>query len=151
MKKTLPPLLGLACLSLVACGSEPQQPSEQIIVREPGEAAPATTEAPAQAGEAGMAVFEVNCSVCHAVEPDASSGIGPNLHDVVGRMAGSRDDFEYSGAMANSGIVWSVGEIEAYIANPERKLPGTSMAGVLVSDPEDRSAITAYLAGLGSE
>lgn len=89
--------------------------------------------------------------MCHSVEPDAASSIGPNLHGIVGRAAGALDDFAYSGAMSASGITWNKNEIEEYIANPNQKLPGTIMAGVLVTNSDDRAAISDYLASFSEE
>jgi len=34
--------------------------------------------------------------------------VGPNLHDVVGRRAGTSEGFRYSEALAQSGIVWAM-------------------------------------------
>lgn len=156
MRVTHLPLISLACLGLAACGSDPAEgPAEQIVVKEPGEAdaaaAPAAAEPADDVATAGLAAFEANCAVCHGVEAGEASGIGPNLHGVVGRPAASLDDFAYSEAMAASGITWSADAIEDYIANPTERLPGTSMAGVLVSDAGDRAPIVGYLATLGSD
>src|SRR5712675_1779837 len=43
----------------------------------------------------GKQVFQA-CAACHSDKPDA---LGPNLAGVIGRKAGSRDDFRYSNAM----------------------------------------------------
>ncbi len=156
MRITTLPLIAIATLATAACGSsEPEGPVEQIVVREPGET-PAASEAAPEGGETdllalGETAFAANCVVCHSIDADGASGIGPNLYGVVGRVAGALDNFAYSDAMTGSGITWSAGEIDAYIANPTQKLPGTSMAGVLVTDAEDRSAITAYLGSQSGE
>ncbi|AWW72924.1 hypothetical protein CD351_00615 [Erythrobacter sp. KY5] len=146
----------IAAMSLSACGSaEPEGPEEQIIVRDRGapDVLAADTGSPMQTGmiAAGKTVFEANCAICHTVDAGTTSGIGPGLNGVVGRSAASLDDFAYSSAMQASGITWTTSEIDAYIANPTAKLPGTSMAGVMVTDAQDRSAITAYLESLGSD
>lgn len=148
--------IAIAAMTLNACGSpEPEGPTEQIIVRDRGapNAVATGTEAPIEAGlmTVGKTAFEANCAVCHAVDAGASSGIGPSLNGVVGRPAASLDDFAYSNAMQASGITWTTGEIDAYIANPTAMLPGTSMAGVMVTNAQDRNAITAYLESLGSD
>lgn len=141
-------LLVLATLSLAACGSKAESPVEQIVVRKPGEAAAAAI--PAAADDLltkGKAAF-ATCAACHAAEPDAASGVGPNLHGVVGRKAGSLAGFAYSDAMAKSGITWTEGELEAFLANPSGKVPGTSMAAGQVGDASRRAAIIAYLVSL---
>ena len=156
MQKPILPALALSFLALSACGSpEPQGPTEQIVVREPGEPVPATDAPAATSGidlaTAGATAFDANCAACHSLDAGEGSGIGPNLHGVIGRAAGSLEDFAYSDAMAASDITWTTSEIEPYIANPVAKVPGTSMAGIMITDPEDRSAITAYLANEVSE
>jgi len=67
---------------------------------------------------------------------------------VVGRPAGSVARFGYSEAMAKSGITWTEAELEAFLANPAAKIPGTAMAAGQVGDAQRRAAIIAYLASL---
>jgi cytochrome c len=142
-------LLACATLALAACGSKAEDPVEQIVVRKPGETA-AAAAVPAVAGDLlakGKAAFAA-CSSCHAVEAGAAAGIGPNLNGVVGRKAGSLAGFAYSEAMAKSGITWTEDELNAFLANPSGKVPGTAMAAGKVADAERRAAVVAYLASL---
>lgn len=143
-------VMAAAALLLSACGSKAEDPVEQIVVRQPGStAAPGATASsaandPVTAGKVAFAT----CAACHAVEPGNASGSGPGLHGVVGRAAGSVAGFAYSEAMAKSGITWTAGELDAFLANPAGKVPGTAMVAGQVSDPERRAAIIAYLASL---
>lgn len=141
-------LLALATLALSACGSKAEDPVEQIVVRKPGEsAAAASTPVADDLLAKGKAAFAA-CSSCHAVVPGAAAGIGPNLHGVVDRKAGSLAGFAYSEAMTKSGITWSEAELNAFLANPAGKVPGTAMAAGRVADAERRTAVVAYLASL---
>lgn len=146
-------ILGVSALTmaLAACGSDPApDPVEKIVVREPGEAAkPAgtPTEAASDLVAAGKAAF-ATCSGCHVAEQGAVSMAGPNLYGVVGRKAGSLDDFAYSDALANSDITWDIASLDRFLANPDGYVPGTSMAAGAVSDAETRAAIVAYLKSL---
>lgn len=141
-------LTSLMALALTACGSSDNEAPEQAestasaTVPE-AEAAPASD--PIAAGKAAFAV----CSACHAVVADAPTGIGPNLLGVVGRKAASLEGFSYSEALSTSGITWTEEELDAFLANPGAKVPGTKMVGGMTADPERRSAIIAYLASLG--
>jgi cytochrome c len=141
-------LIAAAALTLSACGSKTEPPVEQIVVRQPGAAATsATTSLGGDVVAAGKAAFAA-CAACHAVEAGKASGIGPNLHGVTGRKAGSLAGFAYSPALAKSGLTWTAAELDAFIANPTGKVPGTSMAAGAVSDAKRRAAIVAYLGSL---
>lgn len=137
----------ISAIALTACGSQPAPaPTEQIIVRAPGEAAivavSATKETAAES--AGKTAFAV-CVVCHSVDAGAPASIGPNLYGVVGRAAGSAEGFGFSEALKSSGISWTEAELDAFIADPTGKVPGTTMATGAVSDNARRKAIINYL------
>lgn len=142
-------LLASLALPLGACGSDPEGPVEQIVVREPGEAEvpPAADTAGTDMVAAGQAAFAA-CAACHSVEPGGASGVGPNLAGVVGRKAGSLEGFTYSDAMKNSGITWTDAELDSFIADPAAKVPGTSMTAGAISDAGQRKAVIAYLASI---
>jgi cytochrome c len=75
---------------------------------------------------AGRAAF-VACASCHQLGPSARAGFGPQLNGIFGRRAGSTPDFRYSAAMRGSKIVWTEQTLTAFIKDPERTVPGTSM------------------------
>lgn len=139
---------------LTACGSDPAPgPTEQIIVREPGETVtaevvvdPITSAANPEAAiiTQGKAAFGT-CAGCHAVDKDAAAMVGPHLHGVVGRKAAALEDYGYSDALVNSGLTWTPEELDKYLANPVTAVPGTSMMAGGVTDPQRRAAIIAYL------
>jgi len=111
-------------------------------------AAPAS----AQDGDplAGEKVFK-KCAACHAVEIDAKSKVGPNLHGVVGRTTGTVPDFKYSDAMAQAGAdghVWTPEEIALFVENPKKAMPGTKMTFAGLKKPEERADVVAYLVSL---
>jgi len=84
------------------------------------------------------------CRACHKVEKDAKSGIGPNLHGVFGRPAASVPGFNYSPAMKASKLKWDDKTLDAYLASPMKKVPGSRMP-IATPDPAKRAAIIAYL------
>ncbi len=145
-------LTGMMLAGLAACGSPADEPAEQIVVSEPGSSAAKPEDAQGNAPTASLAVAGkaafAACVACHQVTAGAPSGIGPNLNGVVGRAAGSLAGYGYSSAMKASGITWTEAELDQYLTNPAKKVPGTSMAVAGISDAEKRAAITAYLASL---
>lgn len=140
-----------ACLLTVmvtACGSS-EQPEvvEQIVVREPGDPTPAPADLTGDVVAMGEDAFQV-CTGCHTVEAGAPSAAGPNLHGVVGRVAGSLENFPYSEALAASQVTWDEATLDRYLADPAGYIPGTDMQVGTVTDPEARAALIAYLASV---
>lgn len=88
------------------------------------------------------------CAVCHSTTKGAPSGMGPNLRGVIGRKAGSLPGFNYSAAMKNSGLKWTPAELDAFLAAPRKKVPGTIMAFPGIGDAAKRKQIIDYLSTL---
>src|ERR1700741_4307166 len=91
----------------------------------------------------GQKAFESQCASCHTVKPGVN-GFGPSLAGVFGRSAGHVPGFNYSGAMASSGLIWDEATLDAFLTDTSKKVPGTSMP-VSIPDAHVRSAIIAYL------
>lgn len=87
------------------------------------------------------------CTECHLVE-SISGMLGPTLLDVVGRRVAGRRDFEYSEALRSLGGTWTEERLDAYLEDPDRFAPGTSMVFPGLPDPADRAALIAHLRGL---
>jgi cytochrome c len=138
---------------VTACGSsEKAEVVEQIVVREPGEAVEAAGEPSSDTAAVGAAQLValgedafVRCSVCHVNEAGAPSSAGPNLHGVIGRTAGSLDDFPYTDALAASDVTWDEATLDQYLADPAGYIPGSEMLPGTVADADERAAIIAYL------
>jgi cytochrome c len=91
----------------------------------------------------GEAHFE-ECASCHSVAA-GEHGVGPNLHNVFNRKAGSLEDFRYSPAMRKSGITWTPETLDSFIADPQAVVPGNRMAYSGLTDPGQRADLIAYL------
>jgi cytochrome c len=99
----------------------------------------------AQAGDAarGEKRFE-ECASCHSVAA-GQNGVGPSLHDIVGRKAASLDDFRYSPAMRRSSITWTPEVLDTFIADPQKVVPANRMPYAGLTDAGDRADLIAYL------
>ncbi|WP_233256310.1 c-type cytochrome [Falsiroseomonas bella] len=98
----------------------------------------------AQAADAqrGRQLFAA-CQACHTV--DGENGVGPTLKGVVGRRAGTVEDFRYSPAMRRSTVVWNAATLERFMADPQQVVRGNRMPFEGVADETDRADITAFL------
>jgi cytochrome c len=85
------------------------------------------------------------CRSCHTTDADGPKMVGPNLHGVFGRKAGSLPGFEYSDAMKKTGIVWDDAKLNDYIKQPSAFIPGNKMAFMGVVKDQARLDIIAYL------
>lgn len=150
-------LAGLATLS--ACGGAKQADTPAPAATEAAAAvetpAAATTAAAAAAGAtmeyasftgdpaSGEKVFAA-CRTCHVFD-EGVNRVGPSLHKIVGRPAGSVAGFSYSDANKNSGITWTPDVLFKYLEDPKAYVPGTKMAFPGVKDAQKRADLVAYL------
>jgi cytochrome c2 len=94
----------------------------------------------------GQTLFRQQCGVCHmAGEGDGDGGQGPSLAGVVGRKVGGDANFSYTQPMMDDKDVWTEGSLAAFLENPQKAVPGTSMP-IRVASPTDRADLAAYLA-----
>jgi cytochrome c len=91
----------------------------------------------------GKQIFN-RCMVCHSIDAGVNH-IGPSLHGVVNRPAGTVPNFSYSAANRKSGIVWSQQKIYDYLKNPQAMVPGTKMTFPGLPRGQDRADVIAYL------
>jgi cytochrome c len=108
-----------------------------LVLLAPGAAAAADAAA-------GQAIF-ARCRICHNVQAGAPNTVGPNLHGVFGRKAGSAPNFLYSAAMKDSSIVWDDETLRKYLQNPKDFIPGNKMAFPGIKDENEISNLLAYL------
>jgi cytochrome c len=85
----------------------------------------------------------VACAACHSV--DGTNRLGPSFKGVYGRKAGTGNGFRYSTAMRKAGITWDDESLDAFIADPQKAIPGNVMPFSGVMDAKRRVEIINYL------
>ena len=100
----------------------------------------------AQAGDAvhGASLFEDRCAICHV---PAGGGQGPSLRRVVGRKAASVSKVSYSPALRASHLVWTAANLDRFLTDPGKMVPGTAMP-IRLPNPAQRADLITYLATL---
>lgn len=105
------------------------------------EARPASADtAPTGDAAHGKALYQ-GCQACHSID---DNDLGPRHRGVVGRHAGSVDDYSYSAALKNSGLTWDEATLDRWLTNPSALVPGTKMF-FKIDDPQARADVIAYL------
>ena len=104
---------------------------------------PAVPEEPTGKGadtESGQQTFNNACRTCHTTK-EGDNRLGPNLHNIIGRKAGSLQNYGYSSAMKGADFVWDKEKLDRFIAKPDEVVPGNNMKpyGGLTS-AEDRAS-----------
>jgi cytochrome c len=93
--------------------------------------------------EKGKAAFE-QCAACHSLDGSGDYD-GPSLKGIIGRKAGSLDDYRYSAAMKRSEVTWDAAALDKYIADPQTFIPGNRMAFAGIADKAERDDLIAFL------
>ena len=97
----------------------------------------------------GKKVFN-KCKACHFADKKKNK-VGPYLLGVVGRPVASVEGFRYSKAMKAKAAelgTWTEENLDKYLANPKKFVPGNKMAFVGLKKAEDRANVIAYLKSL---
>jgi nitrite reductase (NO-forming) len=113
-------------------------------------AQPAPAAAPVSGGDAtaGRLVFR-KCQACHSMEPGKTI-LGPSLAGIIGRKAGAEAGYSYSPAMKQAGIVWDAKTLDAYLADPQKFVPGNKMPFPGLKTATDRTDLIAFFAAAGA-
>jgi cytochrome c len=91
----------------------------------------------------GQNVFK-RCQACHVIN-QPTNRVGPHLVGIVGRKAGSVENFKYSEANKSSGVTWDEATLDTYLTDPKAFMPGNKMAFPGLKKPDERADVIAYL------
>jgi cytochrome c2 len=94
----------------------------------------------------GKQVFE-QCAACHGAQGQGGEA-APPLVGVIGRKAGSVEEFRYSPAMKRSAIVWDEALLKSFVMNPQGTVKGTRMPFDGLRDAQDAEDVAAFVATL---
>jgi cytochrome c len=99
----------------------------------------------AASGDEGRLLFNNHCRTCHSLN-EGDNRLGPHLHGVVGRKAGSVANFSYSSSLKDSGLTFDEATLDRFIASPDQVTPGNGMrpyAGM--SSADERAKLVEFL------
>ncbi|MEO9599420.1 c-type cytochrome [Parasphingorhabdus sp.] len=125
-----------ACAMLAACGSPQENPSDTGSNKETASKMPKAVP--------GKTLF-MQCAACHSLDADGPKKTGPNLHNVVGRKAGSVEGYRYSKALGAADFAWTREKLDEFITKPFATVPGTIMAFSGIADSEKRKQLIDYI------
>ena len=116
--------------------------------------------------------YDNKCHNCHVIRDTGGTllaGIdmahvakkGPNLYGVVGRPAGTAEDFKYSDLMIaarDAGLVWTEEELSKFLDDCTQYLrdytglkSGNSLMGGFVHDEQTRADLVEFIANFGPQ
>ncbi len=95
--------------------------------------------------EQGENIFMRKCSACHDHEQSGGHGKGPHLWNWIERRAGSISGFDFSSAMSNSGHSWNLANLNYYLTNTEKAVPGRIMDFRGIKKDRDRARLLAFM------
>ncbi len=85
------------------------------------------------------------CKSCHVIEKGGANRVGPALHSVFGRKAGTAPGFQYSDAVKNAGFIWDADKLNQWLLDPRGFLPGNRMSFAGIKPEADRRDVIAYI------
>lgn len=99
--------------------------------------------AAAPAMSRGELLFRANCIGCHSMSCNRT---GPKLQGLLGRKAGTAEGYDkYTDSLKNSGIVWDDEQLDRFLADPGKLVPGTAMTILSIRDPRERKEIIGFV------
>lgn len=134
----------LPAILLAACGGDNESASSSQSSPTPKSAPIVQTASALTPMERGAKLYK-RCRACHTLDEGGKHKVGPNLWNIYGAKAGSKEGFNYSKAMTASEVVWDNATLDAYIQKPSTFMKGNRMSFVGIKKAEDREAVLLYM------
>lgn len=93
----------------------------------------------------GEAIFTKACRKCHYSKPTSGPLAGPSLWNIVGRKRGAIEGYKYSTVLRGVGGDWSYENLNIFISDPTRAIPGIDMIFSGIQDDAERADLIAFL------
>ena len=109
-------------------------------------AAPAgqAQQSPPSSDDAGHQAFNNSCRTCHSIK-EGDNRLGPNLHKIVGRKAGSLPNYDYSRSMKEAGFVWDQDKLTRFLVKPDEVVSDNKMQPYGGISKDEAAKVIAYL------
>lgn len=104
----------------------------------------ASAEDIAKAAKDGATAYRL-CAACHSLQPGVHLS-GPSLSGLWGKPAASNESYgRYTQALKKEKMIWDENTLNAWLADPQALVPGTTMALRGIEDDATRGNLIAFL------
>jgi cytochrome c len=90
------------------------------------------------------------CTSCHTFDQGGQDRTGPGLWNIVGRDIAAHGAFAYSSALAAQPGDWTYEQLDRYLTNPAKAVPGNKMAFNGIRNAQARANVIAFLSTLSA-